>query len=224
MNYGNLSQPEGLWLIDKPYEKSSFWVISQMRRLTNTKKIGHAGTLDPLATGLLLVLVGKTYTRQADSFLKQDKVYEVECKLGYTTETDDAEGEEVFVSDIKPSEAAIKKCITILTGEIDQVPPQYSAIKIGGRRAYKLARAGQNPEMPTRKAQIYCWEYVSYEYPYIKATVKVSSGTYVRSLVRDLGLLLGTGAYMSDLRRTQIGEYDISNAQTIQGLEKLASI
>lgn len=218
MKKGSLSSPEGLWLIDKPYGMSSFGVVARMRRLTNIKKIGHAGTLDPLATGLMLVLVGKEFTRQADQLIKLDKSYDVGVALGSVSSTDDAEGELTPVSDTVPSQEDITTAIAALTGEIQQKPPAYSAIKIGGQRAYKLARAGKAVDIPARSVTVYDWKLSSYIYPAITASCSVSSGTYIRSLAHDLGDALGTGAYLTGLRRTRVGEYSLDDAIPLETL------
>jgi tRNA pseudouridine55 synthase len=182
-------------------------------------KVGHTGTLDPLATGLLVLLVGKDYTRRASEFSKLDKMYEVTMKLGETSTTGDDEGEKTAVSATVPAEKAVLEALESLQGHIMQVPPMYSAMKINGQRAYKLAREGKPVELEARPATIYSNELTSYGYPYVKFTSKVSSGTYIRSLVEDLGKLLSTGAYMSDLRRTEVGQFSISDATDVKSLE-----
>lgn len=207
---------EHIVLIDKPKGWTSFDVVgkirSTVRQLTGQKvKVGHAGTLDPLATGLLIVLVGKA-TKQQDAFMKQDKVYEVELKLGQTSTTADEEGEKTHVSHKKPTQEALEKTLTQFTGTISQVPPAYSAIKIDGQRAYKLARTGKEVTIEPRQVTIYQIADLDYQYPLIRFTAKVSSGTYIRSLVTDIGEALGTGAYMTNLRRTYIGEYSVTDA------------
>jgi tRNA pseudouridine55 synthase len=218
-------------------------------------KVGHTGTLDPLATGLLVLLVGKEYTRKATELTKLDKTYEVTMKLGETSTTGDEEGEKTvtfhalhlppdggasrsgsaqgspprpadapFASAQKavhgtvPGEKAVLEALESLQGHIMQTPPVYSAMKINGQRAYKLARAGKEVALEARPVTIYKNELTSYDYPYVKFTSDVGSGTYIRSLVEDLGKLLKTGAYMSDLRRTRVGQFDIQGAITIEGL------
>lgn len=210
-------------LIDKPKGWTSFDVVAktrgQVRAKTGLKrpKVGHAGTLDPLATGLLIILVGD-YCKKASEYSKLDKTYEVELKLGETSTTDDAEGEITAVSDRKPSEEAVREAINSFVGEISQVPPIFSAIKVDGKRAYKLAREGKQPEMKARPITIHAITDIQYEYPKVTFTTEVSSGTYIRSLARDIGEKLGTGAYMTDLRRTKIADYRIENAQEIDKL------
>ncbi len=221
MKRGTLTEPHGLWLVDKPYKKSSFWAVAALRKLTGVKKVGHAGTLDPLATGLLLLLVGKEYTRQAESLLKQDKEYRLEVTLGANTTTDDLEGELSQVSDRQPTREEVQEALHTLTGEIMQTPPIYSAMKIGGQRAYKLARKGKEVKLDSRPVTVYHWCDVEYLYPFIRATVKVSSGTYIRSLARDIGGQLGTGAHLSALRRTKIGEYDVQDAVALENIHPI---
>jgi tRNA pseudouridine55 synthase len=203
-------------LIDKPKDWTSFDVVgkirSDLRKKTGQRiKVGHAGTLDPLATGLLIVLVGKATKRQAE-FMKLDKVYEVEMKLGETSTTADAEGEKTAVSDAIPTKKAVLEVLESFQGHISQVPPAFSAIKVNGQRAYKLARAGREVALEPRKVTIHSITDVTYDYPLIRFTTHVSSGTYIRSLVVDIGEKLGTGAYMTELRRTQIGTFRVSNA------------
>lgn len=218
MKRGNRNEPHGLWLINKPKEMSSFGVVSRLRRALQVKKIGHAGTLDPLATGLMLLLVGKEFTKQADSLLKLDKSYRLEFTLGATTETDDAEMIPDNVSDRQPTRAEVDTAIASLTGQITQLPPDYSAIKVGGKRAYKLARQGEKPVLMARPVTVYSWQDVEYDYPYIRAEVSVSSGTYIRALARDLGEKLGVGAYLSALQRTKIGEYVLTDAVELENI------
>ncbi len=182
-------------------------------------KVGHTGTLDPLATGLMIVVVG-SYCKRAQEFTKLDKTYEVSMKLGQTSTTGDEEGiktvsKEQRVKSSEELQTALKK----FKGEIMQVPPAYSAIKINGQRAYKLARAGKEVKLEPRKVTVYDINNYTYAYPEVTFTTKVSSGTYIRSLVQDIGESLGTGAYMSGLRRTKVGTFDIKDAVTMNGLD-----
>jgi tRNA pseudouridine55 synthase len=217
---------QGLLLVDKPKTWTSFDVVNYVRKIVaeiegkkpKNCKVGHTGTLDPLATGLLLLVVGKEYTRRAGEFSKLDKTYEVTMKLGETSTTADDEGEKTVVSDTIPTEKAVLGALEQLQGHIMQIPPQFSAMKINGQRAYKMARKGEKVELEARPVTIYSNKLTSYNYPYVSFTSRVSSGTYIRSLVEDLGKIMETGAYMSDLRRTQIAEYDISNAVQVASL------
>lgn len=231
-------------LIDKPKEWTSFDVVAKIRGIlrsmqpqkpleadekSKTKppkiRVGHAGTLDPLATGLLVILVGKATKRQ-DEYMKKDKVYEVTVHVGSTSNTGDDEGEKTHVSDEIPTLEKIHEIVQQFIGKIQQTPPAYSAIKIDGQRAYKLARAGKDVKIKPRGVTIYSIEQIEYEYPVLKFTTKVSSGTYIRSLVTDIGERLGTGAYMSDLRRTQIGDFSVFGAPTADQMtpEHLSSV
>lgn len=208
---------DGLVLIDKPKGWTSFDVVAkirgQIRQETGVKKpkVGHTGTLDPLATGLMIVVVG-SYCKRAQEFSKLDKVYEVTMKLGETSTTDDDEGEKTHVSDVKPSETEVQTAIEQFVGEIQQTPPAFSAIKVNGKRAYKLAREGKEVVIEPRTVTVHAITEVKYAYPTVTFTAHVSSGTYIRSLVRDIGEKLHTGAYMTDLKRTQVGEYAVSDA------------
>lgn len=206
-------------IIDKPQGWTSFDVVAKVRGIVKKNtgqkrpRVGHAGTLDPLATGLLIVLVGSATKRQAE-FMNQDKIYQVQLRLGETSTTDDQEGEKTKVSDVEPALGQVEAVVDSFVGEIKQVPPVFSAIKVSGQRAYKLARQGRDIKLEPRKVTVYYIAELEYNYPYISFTTKVSSGTYIRSLVRDIGQKLASGAYMSGLRRTQIGEVSISDAVT----------
>jgi tRNA pseudouridine55 synthase len=211
---------QGLLLIDKPAGWTSFDVVNYVRKLVATAegkkpkntKVGHTGTLDPLATGLLVLVVGKEYTRRAGEFSKLDKTYEVVMKLGETSTTGDDEGEKTVVSGTAPSQKAVLEALEGLQGQIMQVPPAYSAMKINGQRAYKLARKGEKVELEARPVMINDLRLTKYEYPFVEFTADVGSGTYIRSLVEDLGKALGTGAYMSGLKRTRVGQFTIDKA------------
>lgn len=219
---------QGVLLVDKPKSWTSFDVVNKVRRIVaqaeakkpKNVKVGHTGTLDPLATGLLVVLVGKEYTRQAQTMSKHDKTYEVTMKLGQTSTTADEEGEKTAVSDVQPTEAQIREALAQFVGHIMQTPPAFSAMKVNGQRAYDLARAGKPVELAARPVTIYTINFVSYDYPFVRFDCDVSSGTYIRSLVEDIGKALKTGAYMSDLRRTKVGEYSIAAAVTIEHLDR----
>jgi tRNA pseudouridine55 synthase len=219
---------DGILLIDKPSGWTSFDVVAKVRSLIKQQtgqkvKVGHTGTLDPLATGLLVLLVGN-YTKKATELSKLDKIYEVTIKLGQTSTTGDEEGEKNFVSDKKPNKAEIESVIEQFVGEIQQTPPAYSAIKINGQRAYKLARAGKEVKIEPRTVMIYEITDVNYNYPEIKFTTRVSSGTYIRSLVEDIGKALKTGAYMSALCRTQVGDFMLDNSTEVNRLTNLSKL
>lgn len=201
----------GLLLVNKPIGITSFDVIRVLRRKTGFRKIGHAGTLDPMASGLMLMLFG-TACKQAMSLTKLDKRYLADVILGANSSTGDAEGDLALVSDRQPSRGEVEAALTKLTGEIAQTPPVYSAIKINGREAYKRARAGEKVEMPSRLVTVHSLDFIKYEYPRVELAAHVSSGTYIRTLAEDLGGLLGTGAYLGGLVRTEVGGYQLEDA------------
>ena len=248
-------------LVDKPSGMSSFGVVAKVRGALKMEfghkvKVGHTGTLDPFATGLLILLSGKM-TKRSDEFLKLDKWYEATMRLGYTSTTGDPEGEIVpytngergqvyLVSDTgrsRPSSRGKRpnsrqqppKCpqssileplrldmiVSVLkcfVGKIAQTPPRYSAIKVNGQRAYKLARKGAEFEIPSREVEIYAIEILRYEWPELVVRCHVSSGTYIRTLAEDIGVKLGTGAYLKALRRLKVGEYDVKDAVKLEAL------
>lgn len=217
---------DGLLLVDKPKDWTSFDVVAKVRGTLKRggiakPKVGHTGTLDPLATGLLVLTLG-SYCKRAQEFSKLDKTYEVELRLGEMSATDDAEGEKSQISTHEPSEAEVQSTLEQFVGTIEQIPPVYSAIKVDGKRAYKLARAGQAVQLEPRPVTIYSIENVTYEYPFVRFTARVSSGTYIRSLARDVGEKLETGAYMSDLRRTSVGNFSLDDAVGVGSLEMSA--
>lgn len=207
-------------LVDKPTGISSFGVVARVRRYLTKQaghkiKVGHCGTLDPFATGLLILVSGKN-TKRAGEFSGLDKEYEATMYLGARSSTGDPEGEIEQVSDRQPSLSEIKKVISEFVGKVTQTPPVFSAIKINGRRAYQLARQGREIDMPSRQVTIYDINIESYIYPYLIIKTKVSSGTYIRSLVQDIGEALGVGAYTTQLRRLSVGEYSVSEAKSLE--------
>lgn len=206
-------------LIDKPAGISSFGVVAKVRARLRDEfghkvKVGHTGTLDPFATGLLILLSGKM-TKKSGDFLKLDKIYEATLRLGYTSTTGDPEGALEKISDIIPNLNQISDVIKKFTGAISQKPPKFSAIKINGQRAYKLARKGQDFEIPSREVTIYSIDILEYNYPELKIRCHVSSGTYIRTLAEDIGNALDTGAYLTALRRLKIADYDVKNASVL---------
>lgn len=243
----------GILLVDKPKGWTSFDVVAKVRnvikhslaneesQLTKGKiKVGHTGTLDPLATGLLVLLIGKA-TKMAPELSKADKTYQATIKLGFTSTTGDAEGTIIPSQPTfprpglgkggqVPSEARIKKVIKEFEGEIEQVPPAFSAIKVNGQRAYKLSRQGKDVKIEPRKVKIYSISNVKINpsiriistivdinsMPEVSFTVKVSSGTYIRTLAEDIGKALGTGSYLTNLKRTQVGRFDIKDAISVE--------
>lgn len=229
-----MSAVQGLLLIDKPADWTSFDVVNYVRRMVATAegkrpksiKVGHSGTLDPFATGLLILLIGKNYTRRAAGFSKLDKTYEVTMRLGVTSSTGDPEGQLTTVSGPIPSLEDIKQAAHELTGVISQTPPVYSAIKINGRRAYQLARAGKEVVLEPRTVTVHHLHVEKYAYPDVTLVASVSSGTYIRSLVETIGQTLHSGAYTVALRRTRIGDYSIEQATMVKSLDtqKLTSL
>jgi tRNA pseudouridine55 synthase len=218
---------DGILLVDKPTGWTSFDVVNKVRRMvqqsglsTSNKKrfpVGHTGTLDPLATGLLVLMLGK-YTKKVPEYTKMDKTYDVVMRLGQTSTTGDEEGEKTLTSNLVPTKEELHIAMARFEGDIMQTPPAFSAIKINGQRAYKLTRDGKAPEMQPRPAHIERIILTKYEYPDVHFTAHVGSGTYIRSLVEDIGTALGTGAYMAGLRRTRVGMFQLENAVQIEGL------
>ncbi len=210
----------GFLLIDKPLNWTSFDVVKKLRNVSRIKKIGHAGTLDPLASGLVIVCYGK-YTKKIEGIQAQIKEYIGSFHLGKTTSSFDLETE---VDGEFPTEhintALLQSAAKLFLGDIEQVPPQHSAIKINGKRAYEHARKGEEVELKSRTLNISKFEIDDTTFPTVSFLVECSKGTYIRSLARDYGLALNSGAYLSSLRRTKIGEYDVENAI---GPEKIGS-
>jgi len=216
----------GILLIDKPSGWTSFDVVAKVRGIIRREtgvqkiKVGHTGTLDPLATGLLVLVVG-SYTKRVPELSKADKTYEVTMMIGQTSTTGDEEGEKTVVSGVRLSDEEVKKALSLFVGEIKQIPPAHSAIKVNGQRAYKLARAGKEVIIEPRKVTIYGITDVAYKHPFVKFTTKVSSGTYIRTLVEDIGKSLGTGAYMTELRRTSVGKFDLASSQNLEDIQAI---
>lgn len=214
--------PALIILIDKPFEWTSFDVVNKLRRGCRIKKLGHAGTLDPLATGLLILCSGKK-TKEIDQYQAQEKEYTGTLVLGRTTPSVDLETEfdtEFDTTGISPKQ--VQEAVKQLTGEIQQIPPIYSAVRVNGERLYEKARRGETADIKSRFVTVSEFELDTTQvgiepFPEISFRIVCSKGTYIRSLVRDLGLLLQNGAYMSSLRRTRIGDFRIENADTIEG-------
>ena len=208
-------------LLDKPLDWTSFQAVNKLKyklksefNLPKKFKIGHAGTLDPRATGLLIICTGK-FTKIIPQIQDAPKEYFTEIKIGVQTESYDTEKPEILHQDISEiTETQIKETLEKFLGEIDQKPPIFSAIKIEGNRAYDLARAGKEVEMKSRKTTITYIENIEIDLPFVRFTVGCSKGTYIRSLAHDIGQELGVGAYLTNLRRTKIGDYLVENAST----------
>lgn len=205
-----LNLPEGILLIDKAKGRTSFSLVHTLRKRLGVKKIGHAGTLDPFATGVMVMLIGRNYTRLSDHFLGSEKEYVAEVYLGTTTDTYDCEGQIIAQSPLIPTLEQIQEALTYFQGEIEQVPPMYSAKKIQGKKLYELARKGQEIERQPVKIKLQT-QLINYHYPYLNIHVICSKGTYIRSIAYDLGLHLGCGAHLTNLRRTRSGIFNIEN-------------
>lgn len=215
----NRTMTDGILLIDKPAEMTSFGVVARVRRVLSRQagkkvKVGHCGTLDPFATGLLILCVGKE-CKNAGTYMKHDKVYEATIRLGQISTTGDPEGEISDISDKMPTHQEVERVLAMFTGDIQQRPPIFSALKIDGVRAYKLARDGKEVEIPLRTITVHSLELVEYVYPLLKIRTHVSSGTYIRSLAADIGTALGTGAYCTELRRLSIADWQVTDAQVL---------
>ncbi len=209
-------------LIDKQKGWTSFDVVAKVRGILHEKKVGHAGTLDPNATGLLIIGTGADTKKLGEITKNTRKTYDAEIILGATSTTDDVDG--IITAKDSPTlvgVAEIKKVLKQFEGEQMQIPPQYSAIKIKGKKSYDQARKGIEVKLEPRAVNIYKIELVKYEYPTIKITCEVSPGTYIRSLARDIGQKLITGAYLKELRRTRVGEYTVQKAVSLQQLQQM---
>jgi len=212
-----------LLLIDKPKGITSHDVVDQVRRITGERRVGHAGTLDPNATGLLIVGVGRESTKKLGDITKNTtKTYEAEIFLGEERDTDDSEGKTIESSSevTQPNREDIIRVLKEFTGELSQIPPFYSAIKVKGKKSYDLARAGKSVEMEPRKVTVHSIKLVEYDFPILRIVCEVSAGTYIRSLARDIGRKLKTYGYLKELRRTRVGEFLVEKAQTLRELQQ----
>ncbi|MEM1405225.1 MAG: tRNA pseudouridine(55) synthase TruB [Bacteroidota bacterium] len=210
--------PGKVWFVDKPLQWTSFDVVKKMRGHFKVKKIGHAGTLDPLATGLLILCSGKK-TKEIEHYQGLEKEYTGIFRIGQTTPSFDLETEvdsETDYSNISYKE--VSTATTKLTGTIAQIPPIYSAVKIDGKRAYKSARAGEEVKLKSRMVHIQLFETPCINLPDVHFRIVCSKGTYIRSIARDFGQLLGVGAHLTELRRVRIGEFHVDNAQSLETL------
>jgi tRNA pseudouridine55 synthase len=213
----------GLVIVDKPGGLTSHDVVARLRRLAHTRRVGHAGTLDPMATGVLVIGIEKA-TRLLGHLMLTEKVYEATIRLGQSTSTDDAEGQPTGGNPAGGvTREALDTEIAKLTGEIQQVPSSVSAIKVNGQRAYKLTRAGEAPELAARPVTVYEFRVTATreagDFLDVDATVRCSSGTYIRALARDLGAALGAGGHLTALRRTVVGPYTLAQARTLEDLQ-----
>ncbi len=202
--------PAGILLINKPKNKTSFSLVGALRRLLKVKKIGHAGTLDPFATGVMVMLIGKQYTRLSDTFLNADKEYTTTVHLGIETDSYDCEGLILAQNTLIPTEEQLCKALKHFQGEIKQIPPMFCAKKKNGKKLYELARKGitieREPATVTLETTL-----LSYQYPFVQLHVKCSKGTYIRSIAHDLGQLLGCGAHLCALHRVRSGAFHIDD-------------
>jgi tRNA pseudouridine55 synthase len=218
MNRGSLIQ--GVFPIDKPKGWPSFRLVSKLRRITGQKTVGHAGTLDPFATGVMVLLVGRAYTKLSDTYLTADKTYRAELFLGQSTDTHDCEGVPLSTSDSIPTIEEIEAVIAAFQGEISQIPPMYSAKKVGGKKLYELARKGIEIERPSRIVRV-TLSILSYHYPYLHLEVRCSKGTYIRTLAHDIGEALFCHAHLTNLRRIESSGFTIEDCYDGALLETL---
>ncbi|MDH6193413.1 tRNA pseudouridine55 synthase [Mycobacterium frederiksbergense] len=222
------SPDPGLVIVDKPAGMTSHDVVGRCRRLFGTRKVGHAGTLDPMATGVLVIGIERA-TKILGLLIATDKSYAATIRLGQTTSTEDAEGEVLqTVSTAHVTDEQIEVAVAALRGDIEQVPSAVSAIKIGGQRAYKLAREGQTVELAARPVRIDRFEVLAIrrdgQFVDVDVEVDCSSGTYIRALARDVGAALGVGGHLTALRRTRVGRYGLQEARTLDGLGENARL
>ena len=211
---------EGIIVVNKPKGITSFDVIRKLKKILKNKKIGHTGTLDPLATGVMLVCVGKA-TKLASDLEAKDKIYIADFDIGYATDTYDIEGKKIAENIIEVSKENLKQSIKKFIGNIKQVPPMYSAIKIDGNKLYHLARKGIEVERPKRDVTIEYINLLDFKDNKVKIETKVSKGCYIRSLVYDIGQDLGTYATMTALQRKQVGDYSLENSYSLEQIEKM---
>jgi tRNA pseudouridine55 synthase len=212
---------EGVLLVDKPTDHTSHDVVARLRRKLNMKKIGHAGTLDPMATGLLIMLIGKA-TRISQYLISLDKEYEGTITLGVTTDSQDAEGQVMTTLPVPPlAEADVRTAMNGFLGDQYQMPPMYSAIKIGGVPLYKSARKGEEVEREPRFIRVMSFDLLRFALPELDFRLRCTKGTYVRTIAHDLGQKLGCGAHLSALRRTASDRFNISQALTLDAIEAL---
>jgi tRNA pseudouridine55 synthase len=208
----------GIILVDKPTGPTSHKIVSIVRRETGVRKVGHAGTLDPRASGVLVLCLGSA-TRLSEYLSIASKRYEAVIRFGASTKTYDAEGDIIHITGAVPTEEDIRAIIPEFTGQIEQIPPPYSAIKIKGKKAYELAREGEEFDLDSRDVTIYKMALLEYRPPDLVLEVECSAGTYIRSLAHDIGVKLGTGAHLANLRRTKAGHFTIEECVSLRKLE-----
>jgi len=211
-----MKDKSGFLLINKKEGITSHDVVEKLRKITGIKKIGHAGTLDPSAKGLLILGIGRKATKNLSFFLKKDKEYLAKIKLGAVSDTFDREGKIISLEKVKkPSRQRVEKALKSFQGEIQQYPPLFSAKKLKGKKLYQLARKGIKPKIKPQKVKIHKIELLNYQWPYLEIRVNCSSGTYIRSLANDIGQKLKCGGYLIDLCRTRIGKFILKKAANL---------
>lgn len=213
--------PNGLLLVNKAAGSASFYLVSLLRRLTRIEKIGHAGTLDPFATGVMVMLIGREFTRRSDEFLTSDKEYRATLQLGIATDTYDLEGEITSRGEHIPSLQEIERALASFQGSISQIPPMYSAKKVEGKKLYDLARKGITIERQPVQVQV-AIQLIRYEYPMLEIHVTCSKGTYIRSLAHDIGQVLTCGAHLFELTRTRSGRFSLEECIPQEKLKDLS--
>ncbi len=208
---------DGVLPLNKPIGKTSFNMVALLRKVTGIRTIGHAGTLDPFATGVMVLLIGRTYTRMSNQFLNQDKQYKARIHLGISTETYDPEGLVTDTSPLVPTREHIEHVVLQFQGTISQIPPMFSAKKVQGKRLYELARKGITIERAAAQVTVHI-EILNYTYPYLDIDVQCSKGTYIRSLAHDIGQMLGCGAHLTTLKRVRSGGFTIEECCEVEQL------
>ncbi len=212
--------PSGIIPIYKPSGPTSHDIIAQLRRVTGEQRIGHAGTLDPLASGVLVVGIGREATKRLQEFQDTEKEYHAVIRLGATSTTDDSQGEITPRSvETPPTRQEIERILPRFIGTIQQAPPQHSAVHYQGKRAHQRARAGERMNLGTRTVTIHSVDIIVYQYPELSIRVVCESGVYIRSLARDIGEQLGTGGYITALQRTRVGEYTCASCRRIEEIQ-----
>lgn len=211
---------KGIFAVYKPVGPTSHDLIDQLRRQTGERRIGHAGTLDPLASGVLVVGIGRQATRELHRHQAAKKEYRVTIRLGAESTTDDSQGEKTVINSTPPTLSAVKAALKTQIGQIEQLPPIYSAIKLKGQAAHRLARRGQPVELKPRRVLIKKIELLRYAWPELELIVTTGPGVYIRSLARDLGRILKVGGYVQQLERTRVGKYGAEDCSTIEELKK----
>ncbi len=219
----SISETGAVLLINKDLDWTSFDVVAKVRNMTKAKKVGHAGTLDPLATGLLILCLGKA-TKTIEQYQGMPKTYSGTIKLGATTKTDDSEAEEENICDASNvSLETVVETANKLSGQLAQIPPMFSAKKVKGQKLYELARKDKTVELTPSQIEVYKFDIVKFENPFITFRIECSKGTYIRALARDMGQMIGTGAYLASLHRDAIGELHSDKALTVREFQELAT-